>query len=238
MYNGFRTQHVSNVRDERLVMLALTHYKCVGCKISNVSPIRYICFSSMNKKFFKCNPVRALMVSSTGTFVFCKSIDKLGILLVKCKKTTTASLIPIDGTINVITLKIPRAGDYASWCNNVAHKSCFLVAEPNNVANRSLLNPLADTYKSDGIVPQTTHNKKITVKVYGAINKYNIVEVKKYDICLVAPLKINAKLDGFFEDQIVSGSAIDCSNVFTLTDFAGYEVADIADNASATEYKK
>lgn len=55
-------------------MLTLTHYKCVGCKISNVSPIRYICFSSMNKKFFKCNPVRALMVSSTGTFVFCKSI--------------------------------------------------------------------------------------------------------------------------------------------------------------------
>ncbi len=127
---------------------------------------------------------------------------------------------------------------HLSWCNNVAHKSCYLVATPGNVANQSLLNPLADTYKSDGIVPQTTHNKKITVKVFGAINAYNIVEVKKYDICLVAPLKINAKLDGFFEDQIVSGSAIDCSNAFTLTDFAGYEVADIADDPTATEYKK
>ena len=142
----------------------------------------------------------------------------------------------LNGTVQALSTEWDNG--HTSWCNNVAHKSCYLVAAPHVVANQSLLNPLADTYKADGIVPQTTHNKKITVKVFGAINAYNIVEVKKYDVCLVAPLKIDADLKGFFEDQIVSGSAIDCSDAFTLTDFAGYEVADIADDATKDEYHK
>jgi hypothetical protein len=114
-----------------------------------------------------------------------------------------------------------------------------LFADHNNVYNQSLLNPLSDENESDGITPKRTHDKKVHISVWATLNKYNYIPVTDYDITLVAPLRIDSKLKGHFEEGLVSGSTIDCSNAFTLTDFRGYEVAKAAPAANEkNEFKK
>lgn len=126
---------------------------------------------------------------------------------------------------------------HASWCNNPAHYQANLFADHNNAANQSLLNPLAADNEPDGITPKRTHNKKIQMSVWATINPYNYILVKNYSICLVAPLRIESDLEGYFEEGLVSGSSIDCSKAFKMTDFRGYEVAEVTTN-NTIEHKK
>lgn len=131
--------------------------------------------------------------------------------------------------------------DHVSWCGNAAHREAKLFADHNNKANWDLINPLSqnDVTTTLGLTaPERTHDKKVEVSIWATLNKWNYIPVKKYNICLVAPLRVNAKLDGAFEDGHVSGTKIDCSNAFTMTDFRGYKVADTPDNASGPEQEK
>lgn len=65
-----------------------------------------------------------------------------------------------------------------------------------------------------------------TLKVWSAVNPYNLYQVTKFNVHFVEPLNINNTLENaYFVDQIVSGSIIDCSKAFTMTDFKGYIVA-------------
>lgn len=128
---------------------------------------------------------------------------------------------------------------HTSWCGNPLHKSAYLFADHNNAANQPLLNPLSDENESDGITPKRTHDKKVKIGIWATLNEWNYIPVAKYDITLVAPLRIDSKLKGHFEEGLVSGSTIDCSNAFTLTDFRGYEVAKAAPAANEkNEFKK
>lgn len=53
------------------------------------------------------------------------------------------------------------------------------------------------------------------------------MQVAEFDVNIVAPLTINAELENAsFEDHVIGGSEIDCSNAFTMTDFNGYLVAE------------
>jgi hypothetical protein len=127
---------------------------------------------------------------------------------------------------------------HTSWCGNPSHKSAYLFADHNNVYNQSLLNPLSDENESDGITPKRTHDKKVKIGIWATLNEWNYIPVAKYDITLVAPLRIDSKLKGHFEEGLVSGSSINCSKAFTLTDFRGYEVAKEAPDANETnEFK-
>lgn len=126
---------------------------------------------------------------------------------------------------------------HASWCNNPDHYQANLFADHNNAANQSLLNPLAADNEPDGITPKRTHDKKIQMSVWATINPYNYILVKNYSICLVAPLRIESDLEGYFEEGLVSGSSIDCSKAFKMTDFRGYEVAETTTNTTL-EHKK
>lgn len=67
---------------------------------------------------------------------------------------------------------------------------------------------------------------EVTLKVWAAINPYNRIELTKFNVHFVAPLKINTELtDAYFVDQVISGSEVDCSKAFTMTDFKDYIVA-------------
>ncbi len=128
--------------------------------------------------------------------------------------------------------KLQKSGTTAlelQWDNN--HTSwqgddkAYLFADHNNPANQGLLNPLSDENKANGTSPKFTYDKKVNMSIWASLNNYNYIPVKKYTVCLIAPLRLNAKLDGYFVDGVVSGSAVDISTALTLTDFRGYYVA-------------
>lgn len=127
---------------------------------------------------------------------------------------------------------------HVSWCGNPAHKEAILYADHNNPANQALINPLGEFYEADGITPERTHDKKIHIGIWGTLNDWNIIPVKDYDICLVAPIRIDTYLSGAFEEGYVSGTAVNCDDAFTMTDFRGYEVAKTATTKKATEWNK
>ena len=71
------------------------------------------------------------------------------------------------------------------------------------------------------------------LKVWASVNPYNICQVSKFNVHFVEPLKINRQLkDAYFVDQVVSGSIIDCSKAFTMTDFKDYIVAEVTTNTT------
>ena len=80
--------------------------------------------------------------------------------------------------------------------------------------------------------------KEATLKVWAAINDYNRIELAKFNVYFVEPLRINTELqDAYFEDQVISGSVVDCSEAFTMTDWNNYLVAAVTP-ARATEEKE
>lgn len=77
-----------------------------------------------------------------------------------------------------------------------------------------------------------------TLKVWSAVNPYNLYQVTKFNVHFVEPLKINRQLkDAHFVDQVVSGSIIDCSKAFTMTDFKDYIVAKVTTNTTDEKQK-
>ncbi len=75
-----------------------------------------------------------------------------------------------------------------------------------------------------------------TLKVWSAVNPYNLYQVTEFDVHFVEPLKINNTLEkAHFVDQVVSGSAIDCSKAFTMTDFKDYIVAKVTTGTTEKE---
>lgn len=76
------------------------------------------------------------------------------------------------------------------------------------------------------------------LKVWASVNPYNIYQVSKFNVHFVEPLKINRQLkDAYFVDQVVSGSIIDCSKAFTMTDFKDYIVAKVTTNTTDEKQK-
>ena len=77
-----------------------------------------------------------------------------------------------------------------------------------------------------------------TLKVWADINGYNKVTVKTFNVHFVTPLNINAELQNAeFFDHVVSGSRIDCSKAFTMTDFNNYIVAETTTNTTDEKAK-
>lgn len=134
------------------------------------------------------------------------------------------------------------ADDHTSWCGNPAHKMANLFADSDNAAVEALLNPLGATSEigAEGTVaPVRTHNKKISMTVWATLNDWNYIPVKTYDICLIAPLRINTQdLLGNLQDGVLSGDVLDLSTAFTLDDFRGYLVANTPDGTFSGEQKK
>lgn len=78
--------------------------------------------------------------------------------------------------------------------------------------------------------------QQATLKVWAAINPYNHIERATFNVYFVEPLKINSTLkNAYFVDQIISGSKVDCSKAFTMTDFKDYIVAQTTTGTSEKE---
>lgn len=94
----------------------------------------------------------------------------------------------------------------------------------------------AQTYESEvsDIQVQVMNNaegigilgQQATLDVWAQLNKVNNYKVASFNVYFVEPLNINSELkDAYFVDQVISGSTIDCSKAFTMTDFKDYIVA-------------
>ena len=78
--------------------------------------------------------------------------------------------------------------------------------------------------------------QQATLDVWATINDKNTYKVTTFNVYFVAPLKINSELKGAnFVDQVISGSTIDCSKAFTMTDFKDYIVAKVATGTTEKE---
>lgn len=80
--------------------------------------------------------------------------------------------------------------------------------------------------------------QQATLDVWAQLNKVNNYKVASFNVYFVAPLKINSELKGAnFVDQVISGSTIDCSKAFTMTDFKDYIVAKVTTNTTDEKTK-
>ena len=80
--------------------------------------------------------------------------------------------------------------------------------------------------------------KQATIDVWAKINAYNNYKVTSFNVYFVEPLHINNTLTGAqFVDQVISGSTIDCSKAFTMTDFKDYIVAKVTTNTTDEKTK-
>ena len=78
--------------------------------------------------------------------------------------------------------------------------------------------------------------QQATLDVWAQLNKVNNYKVATFNVYFVEPLNINSELkDAYFVDQVISGSTIDCSKAFTMTDFKNYIVAKKASGTSELE---
>lgn len=78
--------------------------------------------------------------------------------------------------------------------------------------------------------------QQATLDVWAQLNKVNNYKVASFNVYFVEPLNINSELkDAYFVDQVISGSTIDCSKAFTMTDFKNYIVAKKASGTSELE---
>ncbi len=111
----------------------------------------------------------------------------------------------------------------------------YLFVPRNREDAWNLINPL-DQADEKGI-PARTHDKKISMSVWAKINGHNKVLVKKYDVCLIAPIRVDAVSKGGFEEGIVSGSTVDAGKLVSITDFRGYAVAQTP-ISNPTEFEK
>ena len=110
----------------------------------------------------------------------------------------------------------PETGDKGAV--NVAPASDIRISVENNASGIGIL------------------TNDATLKVWASVNPYNIYQVTEFDVHFVEPLKINNTLENaYFVDQIVSGSPIDCSKAFTMTDFKDYIVAKVTWNLAAAK---
>lgn len=139
---------------------------------------------------------------------------------------------------NAQALQLVWDYSHVAWCGNIDHKAANLYADHHNAANQALINPLSDEYEADNLTPKRTHDKKIHMGIWATLNDWNIIPVKDYDICLVAPLRIDANLGGAFEEGYVSGTAVECDAAFTMTDFRGYTVSLTNGSTEWTKYAR
>lgn len=80
--------------------------------------------------------------------------------------------------------------------------------------------------------------QQATLDVWAQLNKVNNYKVASFNVYFVEPLHINNTLTGAeFVDQVISGSTIDCSKAFTMTDFKDYIVAKVTTNTTDEKTK-
>ncbi|WP_418874538.1 hypothetical protein [Xylanibacter rarus] len=132
--------------------------------------------------------------------------------------------------------RLTWTGRDKSWGTSFDTEATPYLFVPRNREDAwNLINPLAQADEKG--IPARTHDKKISISVWAKINGYNKVLVKKYDVCLIAPIRVDAVSKGGFEEGLVNGSTVDAGKLVSITDFRGYAVAQTA-IGNPTEFEK
>lgn len=132
--------------------------------------------------------------------------------------------------------RLTWTGRDKSWGTSFDTEATPYLFVPRNREDAwNLINPLAQADEKG--IPARTHDKKINMSVWAKINGHNKVLVKKYDVCLIAPIRVDAVSKGGFEEGIVNGSTVDAGKLVSITDFRGYAVAKTA-IGNPTEFEK
>lgn len=140
----------------------------------------------------------------------------------------------VDGDVTGYTLK--KGTEDAVTLTYAASPNWYAPATSNagavNVADAADITvSVKETAAGKGIL-----GKEATLKVWAAINPHNRIELTNFNVYFVEPLKINTELtDAYFVDQLISGSEVDCSKAFTMTDFKDYIVAKVTTGTSEEE---
>lgn len=145
----------------------------------------------------------------------------------------------ITGGKTALNLKWMEAG-HTSWNNKEAKPYARLEGlKANKDQIIPLMNDLSIENESDNWTPKKTYddNKSVTMKVWAKYNNFNVEEVTSFKAYLVTPIRINHKIDGAFEDLHISGTVVDAGGKLTITDFAGYAVAQTASGKTGERYK-
>lgn len=127
---------------------------------------------------------------------------------------------------------------------NLQHQDVYFgVVEPTTKGATNVAKPIEAyvSLKENNNVPtaeaKAILGKNAALNVMAKINAYNPYKVSTFELNFVEPLKVNTTLvEGNFVDKVVSGSVVDCSKAFGLTDFVGYLVAEKTTNT--TDEKK
>ena len=139
---------------------------------------------------------------------------------------------PISGGHTAMKIAWYQTPKHQAWNNRPNDNSMCLFADHNNSYNWPYLNALGhnDIVGPDGTKqPERTHTRPIDITIWGALNAWNYIPLLSYKTYLVAPLRINWKTNGFWQDGEISGSPYKWSEMLTLTDFRGYLVQKVAD---------
>lgn len=131
----------------------------------------------------------------------------------------------LKGLETAVTLNFNGMGDnwYAPETSNTG--------AVNTAAAADITVTVENNEAGKGILGQTAK-----LKVWAALNDYNRIVLTSFDVFFVKPLKINTHLtNAYFVDQIISGSEIDCSKAFSMTDFKDYIVAKVTTGTTEKE---
>lgn len=79
--------------------------------------------------------------------------------------------------------------------------------------------------------------KEVKVASYVKFNQYNTYEVEQITMKIVRPINIATTTADKFYDGVINGSKISTKNLLNITDFHNYKVANVADDANATDEK-
>lgn len=127
-----------------------------------------------------------------------------------------------NGAIEISAATLDWANRSVSWGDPIDPMATPYLYVPRGEAAWNLINPLAQADEKG--IPARTHDKKISISIWAKINGYNKVLVKKYDVCLIAPIRLDVTSDEAFEEGIVSGSVVSDYDIASITDFRGYAV--------------
>lgn len=195
------------------------------------------------------NPTRMIDWQDFGAYQYWK-IPFIGgqkLLQMTWKSNDGENLNPL--TLTGHDVDYPRKAWNKS--SNIQERRTYLYADHyttdldwRNDYYKDLLNeldpdPANDLVRADGTKePKRTHTKPLDINIWGALNAWNYIPVKSYKAYMIAPLRFNYKTNAIWHDGQVNGSPVNWRENFTLTDFRGYLVADVADNTYSGEQQK
>lgn len=135
-----------------------------------------------------------------------------------------------NGSLTAATLE--WSDGHTSWCGNGAHNEVYVNLEKNS-AGIGLLNGYVANANTPTLAAPIVNT---SVGIWATLNPFNYWPVTFYNLNFVKPLSLDdVKVTDHFIDGVVSGSIINMSKAFKMTDCFGYAVAETTTGSTEKE---